>query len=65
MSKTKNAVAFLTVLLGLLALSLGLILAQDQSREDKESKYWTVAGYRHGPSFFPHIPYLHRDGLVV
>jgi hypothetical protein len=64
-SKTKNAVAFLIVLSGLLALSLGLIMAQDQSREDKESKYWTVAGYRHGPSFFPHIPYLHRDGLVV
>jgi hypothetical protein len=51
--KTKNVVTFLIVLSGLLALCLGLMMAQDQSRQDKDSKYWTVAGYRHGPSFFP------------
>ncbi|UCE42747.1 MAG: peptidase [Candidatus Aminicenantes bacterium] len=53
MSKTKNVLAFFIVLSGFLALCSGLILAQGQTQEEKESKYWTVAGYRHGPSFFP------------
>lgn len=53
MNKTKNTFAVFGMLACLLVVSLSLMLAQDQSREEKESKYWTVAGYRHGPSFFP------------
>jgi hypothetical protein len=32
---------------------LSTLPAQEQSEEKSEAKYWTVAGYRHGPSFFP------------
>jgi len=34
-----------------LALSVGH--AQEPAPHEQEFKYWTVAGYRHGPSFFP------------
>ena len=53
MNKTKNAFAFFVVLLCILAFSSVLVRGQDQSQGEKKSKYWTVAGYRHGPSFFP------------
>jgi hypothetical protein len=53
MRKMRHGVAFLIVFSGLSVLCLGMILAQNQSEKDKESQYWTVAGYRHGPSFFP------------
>jgi hypothetical protein len=53
MNRTKNVFTAFGVLACLLVISLSFMLAQDQSREEKESKYWTVAGYRHGPSFFP------------
>ena len=53
MGKTKKTFAASIVLSGLLALSLCFILAQEQAQKEKEPKYWTVAGYRHGPSFFP------------
>ena len=57
MRKRKLAAILFTVFLGFLYLCLGLIQAQDQSRGDDDSKYWTVAGYRHGPSFFPRSYY--------
>jgi len=57
MHKRKLAAILFTVFLGFLYLCLGLIQAQDQSRGDDDSKYWTVAGYRHGPSFFPRSYY--------
>ena len=52
MSKTKTVVV-LIFFAGFLSITLGLMVAQDQSRQDEDAKYWTVAGYRHGPSFFP------------
>ena len=33
--------------------SFCLIQAQDQSEGQDEVKYWTIEGFRHGPSFFP------------
>ena len=36
-----------------LSISIVATQAQDQTGEKNESKYWTVKGYRHGPSFFP------------
>jgi len=53
MRTTKNTLALAAVTLCFIALPFSIILAQDQSQNKNESKYWTVAGYRHGPSFFP------------
>lgn len=53
MNKTKKAIVFLGLLLSLIAYCTDFSLGQDPTPGDKESKYWTVAGYRHGPSFFP------------
>ena len=36
-----------------LTLVLGVLSAQVRSDEKSQAKYWTVEGYRHGPSFFP------------
>ncbi|NOR16059.1 MAG: peptidase [Candidatus Aminicenantes bacterium] len=36
-----------------LTLFLGILSAQERSEKITEAKYWTVEGYRHGPSFFP------------
>ena len=53
MRKRKKVCAIATVVVCVLALPVCMILAQDRSEKENESKYWTVAGYRHGPSFFP------------
>lgn len=37
----------------LILFSLIMLQAQEPSQNEKETKYWTVTGYRHGPSFFP------------
>ncbi len=34
-------------------LCLNMIRAQERSGQEEETKFFTVAGYRHGPSFFP------------
>jgi hypothetical protein len=52
MSRTKKGLAFAAAVLGLMVFSLTTTRAQDQAAQEK-SKYWTVEGYRHGPSFFP------------
>jgi hypothetical protein len=53
MRQRKKVCAIATVVLCVLALPLCMILAQDRTEKENESKYWTVVGYRHGPSFFP------------
>jgi hypothetical protein len=53
MGRTKKGFLLITAALCFITFSLSIISAQDQSQEKKETKYWTVAGYRHGPSFFP------------
>jgi hypothetical protein len=53
MRKTKNSFPFLMAILGIMALFFVSMNAQVQPEKDKESPYWTVEGYRHGPSFFP------------
>jgi len=53
MRQRKKVCAIATVVLCVLALPLCMILAQGRTEKENESKYWTVAGYRHGPSFFP------------
>jgi hypothetical protein len=52
MKNIKKFIVFFTALSGILVISFSIIVAQDQPQQDKEMKYWTVAGYRHGPSFF-------------
>ena len=42
MKKIKKFVVFFTALSGILVISFGLIVAQDQTQQDKEMKYWTV-----------------------
>ncbi|MCJ7681855.1 MAG: M14 family metallopeptidase, partial [Candidatus Aminicenantes bacterium] len=37
---------------------LGIARAQQPDKSDKDFSYWTVAGYRHGPSFFPLSRYM-------
>ncbi|MCJ7680981.1 MAG: peptidase, partial [Candidatus Aminicenantes bacterium] len=37
---------------------LGIAWAQQPDKSDKDFSYWTVAGYRHGPSFFPLSRYM-------
>jgi len=39
------------------------IQAQNQGEQAEESKYWTVEGYRHGPSFFPRSFYKETQPL--
>ncbi len=53
MNKTKNRKLLILILFCCVVFSFCLIYAQDQSEEQKESKYWTIEGFRHGPSFFP------------
>lgn len=53
MSKIKKGFVLITVGLCFIAFSQSANPAQDQPKEEKEAKYWIVAGYRHGPSFFP------------
>jgi hypothetical protein len=49
---------FLIVLSAVCIVScFGLLYGQDQAEKDSEAKYWTVPGYRHGPSFFPRSNY--------
>ncbi len=52
MSRKRTGLVFAAAALCLLLFSLDTTLAQDPETKE-ESKYWTVAGYRHGPSFFP------------
>jgi hypothetical protein len=63
MSKTKHLFVFWAVLFAILTLSLSFIIAQGQQPRDNDSKYWTVAGYRHGPSFFPRSFYKETKPL--
>lgn len=37
----------------LVAVTLSMMRAQERSGQEQESKFFTVEGYRHGPSFFP------------
>jgi hypothetical protein len=53
MNRAKKEFVLITVILCFIAFSLSVIYAQGQTQEEKEVKYWTVPGYRHGPSFFP------------
>ncbi len=53
MTKTKKRFVLIAGALFLLAFPMSQTIAQNQPQKEKESKYWTVAGYRHGPSFFP------------
>ncbi len=53
MSKTKKRILLISASLCCVVFSFCLIHAQDQSERQKETKYWTVEGFRHGPSFFP------------
>ena len=39
------------------------IQAQNQTEQKEESKYWTIEGYRHGPSFFPRSFYKETQPL--
>lgn len=57
MGKTTKTIAFLLLFSGLFAFACHVAQAQDQPTGKNESKYWTVAGYRHGPSFFPRSHY--------
>ena len=52
MRKISKRFIFATAILFIIAIFFSLAPAQEQSQAEKESKYWTVAGYRHGPSFF-------------
>jgi hypothetical protein len=52
----KKSLFIITLAIALLAVST-LITAEAQETEKEEFKYWTVAGYRHGPSFFPRTFY--------
>lgn len=40
-----------------------LVQAQDQTEEQKTPSYWTVEGYRHGPSFFPSSLYKETEPI--
>ncbi len=53
MRRIKKGFVFIAATLWIIALSMSPAKAQNQSQQKEESKYWTVAGYRHGPSFFP------------
>lgn len=53
MKETRHNFCFWVTIACVLALSLGFVLAQEKASGDDESSYWTVPGYRHGPSFFP------------
>lgn len=55
MIKTKNPLVPFLIFSSFMVLVFmwGTMRAQDRPKKDEESKYWTVAGYRHGPSFFP------------
>lgn len=44
---------FIVILAAAALLVSSWTIAEAQKTEEEESKYWTVAGYRHGPSFFP------------
>ncbi len=52
MNRTKKGFLFAAAVLGLMLFSLTTTRAQDQAAQEK-LKYWTIEGYRHGPSFFP------------
>jgi hypothetical protein len=53
MNKTVKRLAIPTVALMILLFSQTFLPAQDQEEGRKIPSYWTVEGYRHGPSFFP------------
>lgn len=52
MRRIAKKIIFSTAILFISPFFLSLLSAQEQSQEEKELKYWTVSGYRHGPSFF-------------
>lgn len=64
MKRTKRGIVFFATALSFVTLFLGLTLAQDPV-EEEDNKYWTVAGYRHGPSFFPRSQYKETKPLQV
>jgi hypothetical protein len=53
MNKTKKGFVLMAAALCLIAFTSSPTMAQNQPLQKSESKYWTVTGYRHGPSFFP------------
>ena len=53
MSNAKKRIVVIFTGLCLILFSQILIQAQDTTAKKEEPKYWTVKGYRHGPSFFP------------
>ena len=50
-------------LLIVFAFSAVLVQAQDRADEQKAPSYWTVEGYRHGPSFFPRS--LYKEAVPI
>lgn len=68
MKKTKDGFRLIAAVLCLIAFTLSPTVAQNQPQEKSGSKYWTVAGYRHGPSFFPRSFYKEtvplQDGVM-
>ncbi len=57
MDKAKKGFVLLAGTVCLITFMLSQTPAQNQPQQSRESKYWTVAGYRHGPSFFPRSLY--------
>ena len=53
MRKITQSFIFILAILCVIPFLITLAPAQDQPQKEKKAKYWTVAGYRHGPSFFP------------
>jgi hypothetical protein len=50
-------ICLITGLLMVFVFSSLLMQAQEQADERKAPTYWTIEGYRHGPSFFPRSRY--------
>lgn len=57
MIRKKRAIILFAAVVLIAAFSSPALQARGPEDAEKESRYWTVAGYRHGPSFFPRSLY--------
>ncbi len=62
MSRTKRSFLLIPAAV-CFAFGLVMLNGQDQAEKDNEARYWTVPGYRHGPSFFPRSNYAETEPL--
>ncbi len=62
MSHTKRSFLLITTAV-CFVFCLVMLNGQDQAEKDNEARYWTVPGYRHGPSFFPRSNYAETEPL--